>query len=251
MSSVERALLVLEEVVGSSRPVSHGGLARSLDVPKSTLSQLLLALRRAGYVGFDGSGYLPGVRLLALGQRIFHSSSQLRTPHKPVLDRLASQMGETAMLSSAVGDNVVFLDQSPSPHPIRYMAEIGDVRPLHATAAGRVFLAFGNRSVRSLGTLVAVTGDTTTDPVALSAELDRVRQMGYATNRGEGVTGVYGIAAPIFHGQAVPVAALGVAGPADRMEDMETRVWPGLAAAIDEIERSHRMVDARSEEGST
>lgn len=251
MSSVERALLVLEEVVGSSRPVSHGELARSLEVPKSTLSQLLLALRRAGYVGVDGGGYLPGVRLLALGQRIFHSSSQLRTPLKPVLDRLAEETGETAMLSSAVGDNVVFLDQSLSPHPIRYMVEIGDVRPLHATAAGRVFLAFGNRSVRSLGTLVAVTGDTTTDPVVLSAELDRVRRMGYATNRGEGVTGVHGVAGPIFNGEALPVAALGVAGPAERMEDMETRVWPALKAAIAEIEGSQRVVDVRREAAGT
>jgi DNA-binding IclR family transcriptional regulator len=160
-------------------------------------------------------------------------------------------MGETAMLSSAVGDNVVFLDQSLSPHPIRYMVEIGDVRPLHATAAGRIFLAFGNRSVRSLGTLVAVTGDTTTDPGALSTELDRVRQMGYATNRGEGVTGVYGIAGPIFNGQAAPVAALGVAGPAERMDDMESRVWPALKAAIAEIETSHRVEDMRGGEHGT
>ena len=48
-------------------------------------------------------------------------------------------------------------------------------------------------------------------------ELDRVRQQGYAVNRGEWRASVWGIAAPVFDERQRVVAALGISGPAERI----------------------------------
>jgi IclR family transcriptional regulator, KDG regulon repressor len=239
VSSVDRSLLVVETLIDAERPMTHADLARTLGIPKSTLTQLLVALQRSGYVGIDDRHYFPGVRLLSLGQRVAHST-HLRTAIRPLMDKLAVETGETVLLGSIARDHLAYVDQSPSPHPIRYVTTIGQTRPLHCTAAGRVLLAFNNRSAQSLGPLARFTARTVIDPNELDRILAQVRTNGYAINDGESVEGVVAIAAPIPNGTANPIAALGVTGPSQRLADIKERVLPLLRATIRRIPSSGR-----------
>ena len=59
------------------------------------------------------------------------------------------------------------------------------------------------------------------DPIhelkALKGELAKVQRAGYAINRGEWRDGVGGLAAVIYSGFKLPVAAVGISGPLDRL----------------------------------
>ncbi|WP_233507705.1 IclR family transcriptional regulator domain-containing protein [Spongiactinospora gelatinilytica] len=74
-------------------------------------------------------------------------------------------------------------------------------RPLHSTALGKVPLAWdpeGRADLSALGPLRAMTGPTIVDHGELRAELDRVREAGYALNDGESGDGIRTVAVPVL-----------------------------------------------------
>ena len=78
---------------------------------------------------------------------------------------------------------------------------IGLRRPLHSTALGKVLLAWdpeGKADLAALGPLPALTGRTIVDHGELRAELDRVREAGYALNDGESGDGIRTVAVPVL-----------------------------------------------------
>ena len=82
------------------------------------------------------------------------------------------------------------------------------------------------------------TPRTITDPEALRKELRRVREIGYAVNRGEWREAVGGLAAPIFDASRVAIAAIGLSGPTDRLNATRMREWaPLVMAAASAISR--------------
>lgn len=237
MSSVTRSLELLEFVVETTQPPTHSELARALKIPKSTLSQLLTSLQQSGHLTCVDRHYYPGVRLVALAFRISHAGP-LRSAIRPVMDKLAADSGETVLLGLRVGPGIINVEQSPSSQPVRYLATLGQLRPLHATATGRVFLAFTDTPARSLGRLEKVTPSTITDPAELDAVLRKVRRDGYAISRAEAVPDVWSISAPIFDDAGQPMAAMSVTGPSYRLADLRERIWPLLRKAIASLSSS-------------
>lgn len=238
---MERGLRALEMLVEAPQPPTHAELARKLDIPKSTLTQILESLQKAGFIGIEDRHYLPGVRLLLLGQRIAHSS-EVRTAARPVMEHLALETGETVLLGTMLGNTLTYVEQAPSPQPIRYVTRPGEPRPLHCTAAGRLLMALNGRDPRSLGPLTRFTARTVTDLETLDQILEQIRLAGYATNIGESVPDVSAIAVPLRRGEAPPTAALTVTGPSQRLDDMETRVLPLLLKAAKQIELGQALV---------
>jgi IclR family acetate operon transcriptional repressor len=225
MSSVKRSLKLIELIVGANSPPTHAELARLLSIPKSTLSQLLSALREAGYVAEIDGRYHAGIQLMSLGYRIARKDRALMSL-KPALDGLAHQAGETVLLAVRVRDQFMYIEQSPGPHPIRYAVNIGDTRPLETTAIGRVFLAFQDPAPPQIN-------------AALARRLAEIRRSGYSVNEGEVMTDVHAIAAPIFNAShRQPIAVVAVLGPRTRMADMKKRIWPQLRRAAKQIEEA-------------
>ena len=109
------------------------------------------------------------------------------------------------------------------------VARLGRPSIAHATATGKVLLAFGHRSLPA-GTLTAYTTRTITQRAALGAELDDVRSRGYAFNFGEREDDLHAIAAPVWGSRDELAAIIGVQGPSSRFgpEAMEFAVRPLL-----------------------
>jgi DNA-binding IclR family transcriptional regulator len=224
MSAATRALAVLEHLAGSSQPVANQELAQALGIPRSTLSDLMAELRSLGYAQLVGGRYVSGPALLSLGYRATQRLGTLGGI-APTLERLAATTGETALYAVEVGGEangegqVLIVDQVVSPNPIRYVAPLGEPRPLEQTAAGRTLLAFSGRGVDG----------------ELAAELERVRAQGYAVNAAS--SGATSIAAPVFDRTDTLVGAISVSGPSDRMGDAATRIWPVLRDAVESLHR--------------
>src|SRR5262245_60630428 len=140
-SSIEKALDVLFHVAGAgSAGVSE--IARALALPKSTAHRLLAALGRRGLVERDTGGrYKPGLRILALGLGVLEREPVVAAA-RPVLEAEAEAIGETLFLSAARGGRIVVLDKAEGTGFLRAAPRVGSEVPVHATAVGKLQLAF-------------------------------------------------------------------------------------------------------------
>jgi IclR family acetate operon transcriptional repressor len=96
------------------------------------------------------------------------------------------------------------------------LARLGRPSVAHATAAGKVMLAFGQRDA-SDAELTAFTERTITERDALHEELERVRAVGMAEAVGEREPDLNALAAPVMGRGGELVAILGLQGPAARL----------------------------------
>src|SRR5205814_10035306 len=91
----------------------------------------------------------------------------------------------------------------------------------HASALGKAHAARMSKDRRRTllsGPLPRLTGRTVVDPHALAGMLDEVAAAGFATEDGEAVIGEGEVAAAVFDHGGHPVGAIGVVGPAERLQ---------------------------------
>jgi DNA-binding IclR family transcriptional regulator len=234
-SSIEMALDVLFHVAGAgSAGVSE--IARALALPKSTAHRLLAALGRRGLVERDAGGrYKPGLRILALGLGVLEREPVVAAA-RPVLEAAAEEIGETLFLAAARAGRIVVLDKVEGTGFLRAAPRIGSDVPVHATAVGKLQLAFAPDAVAlGDGAWPRFTPRTPTSRRALEREVARARKRGWAENREEWMPGLVVVAAPIVAAgrmqATLALAALSVRLPAAKTE----RVAKRLVAAAGRI----------------
>lgn len=214
------SLRLFERLVEAAEPVGVTRLAADLDLSKSVAHNHLSTLRHLGYVVKRDRKYEPALRPLAHGERTRRAMRVYEVGREEV-DNLAEAAGEVVLLfveEEGRGVLVCISDGSADWSP-PYCA--GERMPLHVNAPGKAILASlpEERAVSILaeGALVAPTERTVTDPDELRRGLRRVRDDGVAFCREEQFAGVIGIAAPVEAPGESRHAALGVVGPADRL----------------------------------
>ncbi len=237
VTSVARALALLEELRDSEHPLGVNELARRIDVNPSTASRLLQTLETAAMVQRESQGpYRLGLGLVTLADRVL-ARLDLQTLARPVLVELMEHTGETATLSLPGEREAITVDSAPSRSSVVSMARLGRPSIAHATAVGKVMLAFGGGRLPHERDLVTLTGRTITDRAELAAEVRAVRERGYGTVFGERDVDVNAIAAPVFDRAGALAAILGLQGPASRLED-PTRLLPVLLEATARLSRA-------------
>jgi IclR family acetate operon transcriptional repressor len=216
VQSVERAFYLLE-LLADSGDLSLTELSAAIDLPAPTTHRFLKTLVSLGYVRqLPNRRYGLGLGLVRLAGRVDAQFGPIAMPH---LDTLARETGESANLAVLEGDLVVYIGQSPSPHPMRMFTEVGHRAHTHSTGVGKAILAQlpddqVARIVQRAG-MPAATERTITDVAKLRTELNRIRRAGYATDNGEQENGVfcYAVAVP-----DVPISmAISISGPAFRV----------------------------------
>jgi len=232
-TSVEKALDLLLHLAGEgSAGVTELGLAVGL--PKSTAHRLLAALGRRGLVEHDERGrYRPGIRLVALGLGVLDREPVVAAA-RPVLKAEAAALGETLFLAGARGGRLVVLDKVEGTGFLRAAPRVGSEVPVHATAVGKLQLAFAPEDVvLPDGAWTRYTPQTPTSRRALEREVARARKRGWAENREEWVPGLAVVAAPVraggrLHG-VVALAAPAVRLPAAKVARLAARVQAAAA----------------------
>ena len=268
-----RAIALLDALAASESGLGVNELARRIGVNASTASRLLATLQESGLVSRDaGNGpYRLGLRLVTLADRVL-AQQDVRTLARPLLMRLVDDTGETATLSLPGDDAAITVDFVPSPSSVVSMARVGRPSVPHATAAGKVMLAFaegapvaaeGSGDTDDAGVEAAAraveaaehepaaaehehlpdvgeelpgfTERTITDPTRLAIELADVRRWGWAEAAGEREPDLAALAAPVFGRNGGLVAILGLQGPVARLpaEKRAALSEPLVAAAAE------------------
>ncbi|MGE0803410.1 MAG: IclR family transcriptional regulator [Lautropia sp.] len=236
-----RTLAIFETFGAERRPLSLSELARLADIPVSSCHSLMRTLERRGFLHFlSAREAYPTRKMLDVATAInAHDPIALRLA--PALAALRDETGETVILGSRQGNAALYLLVLESAQTVRYTARAGEHKPLHSSSIGKVLLAEmapdDLDSWISNDPLKRATPQTITSARQLKRDLEESRLRGWFVTRGENVTDVMAIAAPLhFGGITLGVA---IAGPMHRMVDVERRQSQRLLTAIKAIERQN------------
>lgn len=229
VQSVDRAVSVLE-ILARLGEAGVTEIAEELGVHKSTAFRILGVLERRGLVDQEkdrGKYYLgAGVLRLAGAAVIRLDISQ---EGSSVCRALADDTGETANIAVLDGDAAVNIMQARGAAAVTAYNWLGRRTPLHATASGKVLLTHLPRERRDgllARKLARFTEHTITTAAGLREQLDEAALRGYACSTEELEIGLNAVAAPVRAHDGAIIGALGVSGPAYRME---RELLPGLA----------------------
>jgi DNA-binding IclR family transcriptional regulator len=230
VQSVDRAITILE-VAAARGEVGITEIADELDVHKSTASRLVAALQQhhlLEQLGERGK-YALGFGIVRLAAA---STARLDVARlgQPVCQRLAEGLGETVTIAVSDGDAGITVAQEDGAATITLQHWVGRRSPLHATAAGKVLLAWMPEDERRPALrrrLTRYTAETITETAALRNELARVLDEGHARSFEELEVGMHAVAVPVFSADGTVGAALSATGPAYRLARRRARAIVG------------------------
>lgn len=214
-------------------------IAQSAQLEVSTASRLVSSLVQVGLMRYDSVQrlYSPGLIMLELSRAVLNRFSFRELAHREMI-ALSSETGWQCYLAVVDEDDerhLIYIDAVSSRSA--EISEIGQRRPMHSTATGKVLLAFRQIPVRDWQ-MAPRTPHTHTDAAGLEAELAQVRKQGYALSVDEEEMDTCSVAAPIFDAVGQVIAAFGVSttdsdfatGP-DRHIEVVTAKARGITSA--------------------
>lgn len=237
-----RGLTILE-FVAKAQPgtATVGAISESTNLPKSTVYRLVSTEREMGYLSYDEA-----TKSLSLGLKVFelaaaHSVSRgLARIAQPAMESLSRKTGETVQISVLSGSSALFVGKVSSQHAITIRGGVGEAEPLYATSTGKVLLAYQTQCACEslMGSLefASWTQNTITSREELSAELSRVRKLGYAVANEEFDAGVVAVGVPVFKANGELAAAMCISAPKFRTSLKTLKSWlPDLRESADQV----------------
>jgi len=226
--TLERGLAMLEYFAATGE-ASAAMVSEALGLSRSATYRILNTLQERRFLEFNpASGRLRlGVRAAELGMVALSGVDVVRLAPS-YLHGLVESTLETVFLAVLDDDAMVYLYKEEGPQAIKMSARLGSRRPLHCTSLGKAYLSALPHETRqpliSRLDLRRFTPNTITEASALEAELALIEELGYAVDRIEVEEGVACVGAPVRDYRGLPIAAVSVAGPADRVLPREERV---------------------------
>jgi len=218
--AVSRTLDLIEAFSKVRRPMTVSALAKLLNMPTSSCHGIVKTLEERGYLVDlkKQGGYYFTKRFQMHAQRIA-VYDPLPDWLRPALGELRDSAGETVLLAKLADQRAVYLEILESGQSVRYIAQVGDTRPLHASAAGKALLGglptaqreaivlemdLAKHNVNTLGT-----------PEALLANIEQGNARGWFLTDGEYLAEVTALAVPLMVGNEL--YAVVIAGPGSRL----------------------------------
>ena len=232
--------LALLQLVAERGQVSAGEVGSSLGLSRSSAYRLIDRLRSSGYLEPSRAPgtFRLGPQVVLIGVAAVNQLDIMDVAPRR-LTRLAHDAGETVNLAVPRRDEMVYVYQAEGPGGVKVTAHLGTRRPLNCSALGKAYLAaLPDEELDELLPrlrLVRLTGSSVLDRDALRADLEATRARGYSLDNEEVEDGVCCLGAAIRDHTGHPVAAISVAGPAERMPGKREVVAPLLLAAADDI----------------
>lgn len=242
IQAIERAAAILRVLARGSGRLGLSEIAASLDLPKGTAHGILRTLHGVGFVEQDQSTgrYRLGAALVHLGSS-YLDANELRSRAINWADALAARSGEAVRIGMPLDGSVLVVHHVFRPDDTPQTLDIGAMLPLHATALGKVLLAYDADLTATIRRreLASLTRRTIVKPAALERVLAEVRSMGWAAEAEESMPGEASIAAPIrAHGGLIQ-GAIGISGAVERLCDATHRPKPVL---VDQVRDAARAV---------
>jgi IclR family transcriptional regulator, KDG regulon repressor len=223
IQSVVMAGQIIEALAAAGQPLRLTALAQRLGEPKAKMHRHLATLKYLGFVEQDAQTecYRLALKLAHIGQAA-SDQFDLRRLAEPYMMRLRDLTRQTVVLSVPASGDAIISAVVESPNMITISVRLGYRLPAHASAQGRVALAFAPADVqrRILSRkLEPLTPRTIVDPAQLRERLARIRRDLYDISMDETVLGISALAAPVLNFDNELVGSVAVVGTTQHVHD--------------------------------
>ncbi|SLM64775.1 MULTISPECIES: glyoxylate bypass operon transcriptional repressor IclR [Dickeya] len=223
VQSLTRGLTLLESIARANGSIALTDLAQQAGLPNSTTHRLLTTMQQQGFVRQVGDLGLwtIGTQAFIVGSSFLQSRNLLTLVH-PMLRRLMEDSGETVNLAvlDSTDYQAIIIDQVQCRALMRMSAPIGGKLPMHASGAGKAFLAqLPEEKITQLLHRKGLHSYTahTLGAQTLKDNLAAIRRQGYALDDEEHALGLRCVAACILDEHHEAFAAISISGPVSRM----------------------------------
>ncbi|WP_169988417.1 IclR family transcriptional regulator [Microbispora sp. H10836] len=245
VQSIERAAAVLRLLAQGSGRLGLTEIANSLGLARGTAHGILRTLQLVGFVEQDEATgkYQLGPALLHLGAS-YLDVNELRSRAINWADALAARSGEAVRIGTHLQGKVLVVHHVFRPDDSLQTPDVGMLLPMHATAIGKVLLAYDANAAAALqdavrgGELEQFTRRTVRTQREMSRMLAAVREHGWASDADETGMGEAGVAAPIRGYGGRVVGAMGISGATERICDSTRRPRPELVGYVRDAARA-------------
>jgi DNA-binding IclR family transcriptional regulator len=232
---LDKALRVLMLFTPEQPEWGVTSVARSVDMPKSTVHRILRVFEQHAFLTQDPDTrrFRLGLAGIELGRRA-QEGLELRHIALPVMEQISAVTGETVLLQvlSPEGDQVVCIERVQQRSGLRLILEVGATAPLYAGCSSKVLLAHRTHDEieRVLGhDLRPITRHTITDPAQIRAQLAEIRRTGFSVSFEETDEGVAGVSVPVRDARDRVIAGLTISGPTARVTASTITRFTGIA----------------------
>lgn len=212
-------------------------LAKEIGANKSTVYRFLADMNNLGILQKHPATdkYSLGLKLFELGGRVNIKAAFVDKTH-PVLMEVSKMITETVHIAVLKNNKVFYVDKVESPQGLKLSSQIGSHNPAHATALGKVLLAFLPEEKLETTLLsildpelpLSYTTHTITEKERLLRSLKRIKLQAFAIDREELELGLICVAVPVFNKNGEVVASLSASGPANRFEDKHLQKYVSI-----------------------
>ena len=224
IQSVERALQILDLFNDQATELKITEISKQMGLSKSTLHSLLKTLQLHGYIDQnpENGKYRLGMKLVERGHFVV-GTMDIRQKAKSWLTTLSQETGQTTHLGILDGNEGVYIEKIEGKQAAIAYSRIGRRLPVHATAIGKVLLAWLSEeecaAVLEGYVYQGFTSSTLTSRASLLAALQETRSNGYAMDNEENEPGVRCIAVPVWNHESRVIAALSLSTLTSRVND--------------------------------
>ncbi len=220
INSLAKGLRIMELLARGGK-LSLSEVAGRLELDRSVCHRSLSTMRDLGFVSQDGpAGYRVSMKIFELAMQLVNGL-EVRGVVRPLLVDLADRHNETVNLGIRDGREMIYLDKVETRALLRAELAVGTRIPIHCTGLGKAVLAFSpedeRRAILGAGALKAYTPKTIVSARALVAELESIKERGFALDDEEHYPGLRCVAAPVFDHTGRPAYSLSIAGPSSRL----------------------------------
>jgi DNA-binding IclR family transcriptional regulator len=224
--NLERGLKILELLLDYPEGLQQSEIATRLGCAKTSVYRIAMTLFEYGYLvrNEETKTLRLSRKLVAMGSRTL-AEEDLMTTSVDVLKDLRDKIKETVLIGTIVEAELVVLGQVLGSQPFKFSVDLGARLPLHAAAPGKAILAWlppkeRNAIVDNIS-FVRFNERTIANVQDYVQELKKVALDGYALDRGEQLSGIHCVAAPVFNRHGYPIASIWTTGPIDRIRQID------------------------------
>jgi DNA-binding IclR family transcriptional regulator len=225
ITSVKRALEILELFLGGADSISMPEITDRLKMPRTTVHDLVQTLLAYDYLErTDGQQhrYKLGLRVFELGSA-YAAKLDIAEIGQVIAKKVSAACDETVQMAILDGTEAVFIIREDSSHILRLVSMVGTRLPAHCTAVGKMLLsALSEQQLAALykdgDHLPGMTANSITSLSRLRNELADIRKRGYAYDDCESNPDARCVSAPIYDRKGKICAAMSITVPVTRMK---------------------------------
>lgn len=242
---------ILEGLASFPGGATLSRICESTELNKSTALRLLKALTDRGYVIRDEATkmYRLSYKVLALSSAVL-DTIEIKKIARNYLKEISGITNETIHLLCKEGTEAIYIDKIDTPNTIGLKSQIGRHIPLYCTSGGKVLLAYSNVEYKlrffSDVSLIQFTENTITQKDKLLAELERIKENGYALDDEEHHDNITCVAVPIFNVNGDVEYSVSVAAPSYRFsKTMAMSYVPALKKCAQQISEKLSILEVK------